>query len=562
MAQQQAPLPREEKGAFVIHKRRKIKMKVSNKTNRLLALLLALVLTLGATACGEKQPAASSAPAEGTSVPAASQPEAPAVDPDAEIVLAGYRNLAPGEKDGYYCSKILYVWEPLVTQDDTAAPQPCLAESWEMSGDGKQWTFYLRQGVKFHDGADFNADAVIANFDRMGIEVKSSSFYPLDINSHYPNLEKYEKVDDYTIRLTFSQPAPTQLYNMVNFGSAMYSPDCFDENGDFNGICAGTGPFRITENVLGEYVLLERFDGYWGEKAKAKTIRVKVIPDADTRFSALKSGEILGVIDLNAIPTSLAVQLKEDDGFALTTTKSTMIRFLTLNGTQFPFDDVRLRQAVSLVLQRAVITESVYDGFGTPTTNILNYATPFYKDFPVEEDLAKAKELAGEVLGDQRITVTYLYNGSEAALKGEAELISSWLSQIGIDCDLQPMEYSNMKELMKAGDYGIARMQQGLSNSEPATIFRRFMLTSGDHNQNYSLGYHSDEVDELMEQAAAALDMDVRTACYDRIQEISTQEFPVIPLFNDMTLMAYSTKLTGYDAKLYGIELPLVAWAQ
>lgn len=544
---------------------------MKNAKKRILALLLALACVLGMAACGGQNTdtEAENAAEETTEATDSAAEEsdgaeetAEAVDPDAEIVLAGYRNLAPGEKDGYYCSKILYVWEPLVTQDENAAPVPCLAESWEMSENGTQWTFYLRQGVKFHDGSDFNADAVIANFDRMKMGVKSSSFYPLDIDSHYPNLESYKKVDDYTIRLTFSQPAPTQLYNMVNFGSAIYSPNCFDENGDFNGICIGTGPFKITENKLDEYVLLERFDDYWGEAAKAKTIRVRVIPDADTRFSALKSGEIMGVIDLNAIPTSLAVELEGDDNFALTTTKSTMIRFLCLNGTQFPFNDVRMRQAVSLALQRSVITEDLYDGFGTPTTNILNYSTPFYKEFPVEEDMEKAKEMAAEVLGDERVTVTYLYNGSEAAQKGEAELIASWLSEIGIDCELMPMEMTNMKEQMKTGDYGIARMQQGLSNSEPSTIFRRFMLTSGDQNQNYSLGYHSDEVDALMAEAESALDMDVRTECYNRIQEISTQEFPVVPLFNDVTLMAYSTKLTGYDAKLYGIELPLVAWAE
>lgn len=531
---------------------------------RLLALLLVLALSLGLFGCagGNSETAPTEAAATPTAAPTEAPETMPAVDPDAEIVLAGYRNLAPGEKDGYYCSKILYVWEPLVTQDEKAAPVPCLAEDWEMSEDGKTWTFYLRQGVRFHDGSDFNADAVVANFDRMKLGVKSSSFYPLDINAHYPNLETYEKVDEYTFRLTFSQPAPTQLYNMVNFGSAIYSPGCFDEEGNFSTICAGTGPFKITENKLDEYVLLERNDDYWGEPAKAKTIRVKVIPDADTRFSALKSGEILGMIDLNAIPTALAVELKGDDNFAITTTESTMIRFLTLNGTKFPFNDVRMRQAVSLALQRSVITEQLYNGFGSPTTNILNYSTPFYKAFPVEENMEKAKELAGEVLDGQRVTVTYMYNGNEAAQKGEAELIASWLAEIGIDCELMPMEMANMKEEMKKGEYGIARMQQGLSNSEPATIFRRFMLTSGDHNQNYSLGYQSDEVDALMEKAAAALDMTERTACYDRIQEISTQEFPVVPLFNDMTLMAYSTKLEGYEAKLYGIELPLVAWAR
>ena len=180
------------------NKRKKGLMKMKTKTKiRLLALILALVMALFSGAVFAE----------------------PAQMADEEIVLAGYRNLAPGEEDGYYCSKILYVWEPLITQDDTATPIPCLAESWEMSEDGTQWTFNLRQGVTFHDGEDFNADAVIANFDRMMLGVKKSSFYPLDINAHYPNLTSYEKVDDYTILLTFSQPAPTQLYNMVNFGS-------------------------------------------------------------------------------------------------------------------------------------------------------------------------------------------------------------------------------------------------------------------------------------------------------------------------------------------------------
>lgn len=534
---------------------------------RLMAMLLTAVMCMGLAACANNGPTETTAPTvteQQTTITEAteSNTQTSTVDPDAEIVLGAQRNLAPGEMDGYYCSKILYVWEPLITQDENATPIPALAETWEMSDDGKQWTFHLRQGVKFHDGADFNADAVIANFDRMKLGVKKSSFYPLDINAHYPNLETYEKVDEFTVRLTFSQPAPTQLYNMVNFGSAMYSPKGFDAEGNFTGICAGTGPFKITENKLDEYVLLERFDDYWGESAKAKTIRIKVIPDADTRFSALKSGEILGVIDLGAIPPALAVELEGNPDFAITTTKSTMIRFLTLNGTKFPFNDVRMRQAVSLAMQREVLTNDLYYGFCIPTTNILNYSTPFYKDFPVEENLEKAKELAHEVLGDQRVSVTYLYNGSDATLKNEAELIASWLAEIGIDCEITPMEYSAQKELMKAGDYGIARMQQGLSNSEPSTIFRRFMVTSGDHNQNYSLGYQSDEVDELMAKAAAALDVDERLECYNRLQEISTQEFPVVPLFNDKSLVAYSTKLTGYDAKLYGIELPQVAWAQ
>lgn len=532
-----------------------------------LSLILVLLLAIFAVGCTQNTDP-STAPQ--TSLPTAgmssdsgassSDSSSSSIDSDAEIVLAGYRNLAPGDKDGYYCSKILYVWEPLITQDESANPVAGLAESWEMSADGKEWTFKLREGVRFHDGEALNADAVVANFDRMKLGVKKSSFYPLDINSHYPNLEKYEKVDEYRFKLTFSEPMPTLLYNMVNFGSPIYSPKNFDADGNFNGIAIGTGPFKIVENEPDQYVLLERNEEYYGEKALAKTVRIKVIPDADTRFSALKSGEIMGVIDLNAIPAALAKEAETDENLAVSTSKSTMIRFLTVNGTKAPFSDVRMRQAISMVLHRQQLVDHIYFGYGSPTTNILNYSTPFYKEFAVNEDMEQAKALAKEVLGDSRVEVRYLYNAKEAAQKGEAELVSSWLKEIGIDCVLEPLDMKSMKEIMKTGDYGIARMQQGLSNSEASTIFRRFMVVTGDHNKNYSLGYQSDRVDTLLKNAMASIDIKERTQLYNEIQEISTIELPIIPLFNDMTVVAYNKKLGGYDAKLYGIDLPKVHW--
>lgn len=526
-----------------IHKRRGKKMKIfSKRFKKFMLFMLVISLVFSLTACGGKND-----PGQ-------------AINADEEIVLAGYRNLAPGEKDGYYCSSILYVWEPLVKQDEKASPIPGLAESWSMSEDGKEWTFKLRQDVLFHDGEEFNADAVIANFDRMAMGIKASSFYPLDINAHYPGLVSYEKVDDFTIKLTFENPSPTQLFNMVNFGSAIFSPTGFDQEGNFAGLAQGTGPFKIVENVKDQYVLLERNEEYYGTKALAKNVRVRVIPDADTRFSALKAGEIFGVMDLNAIPATLAMELKDDKDFAITSTKSTMIRFLGVNGNKFPFDDVRMRQALSLALDREALVEDIYNGFGTPTSNILNYATPFYKEIALEENFEKAKELAKEVLGEERHKIVYMINGAEATQKLEAEMISAWLSELGLDVEIMPMEFATMREEVKLGKHNIARLQQGLSNSEPSTIFSRFMLESGDHNKNYNLGYYNEEVEELMKEAQASLDLDLRKENYNRLQEISAEELPVVPLFNDVTLMAYSTKLKGYEAKLYGLELPEVGW--
>lgn len=484
------------------------------------------------------------------------------VEKDETIVLGGKRHLAPGEDDGYYCSSILYVWEPLIRQGKNGEPIPSLAEEWKMSDDGKEWTFKLREGVKFHDGQDFNADAVIANFDRMSIGIKPSSYYPLDIDSHYPGLVSYEKTGDYEFKLVFDEPKPTQLYRMVNFGSPIYSPENFDEEGNFNGIAIGTGPFKITENKKDDFVMLERNEEYWGEKARAKSLKIKSIPDVDTRYSALKAGEIHGTLDLDSLTPALAEELKKDNEFSVVTANSTMIRFLVINGEKEPFNDVRLKEAISLALNRQKIVDVVYFGYGSPTTNILNYSTPFYKDFSVEEDMEKAKKLAKEVLGEERLETVYYINGNSPTQKTEAELIAPWLAEIGIDVNIQPMEYSVIREKLKEGDFGFARLQQGLSNAEPSTIFRRFMLSSGDHNKNYSLGYNNEEVNNLMKEAEQEIEVDKLEEIYDKIQEISTTTYPIFPLFNDINIMGHTNKLTNYNAEMYGLELPEIEWVK
>ena len=128
------------------------------------------------------------------------------------VTLAAYRHLAPGNKDAYYCSKILGVWEPLITRDENGLPAPCLAEKWEMQDEGRIWIFRLRKNVYFQNGTRFNADSVIANFDRMKKGLKRSNFYSLSLALYYPSLIRYEKLDEYTVRLVFKEPNINQLY--------------------------------------------------------------------------------------------------------------------------------------------------------------------------------------------------------------------------------------------------------------------------------------------------------------------------------------------------------------
>lgn len=471
------------------------------------------------------------------------------------VVLAAPRHLAPGPKDGMYCSKILDVWEPLITHNDDGTPKPCLVESWEMRDGGKEWTFNLRRNVYFHNGTHFTADSVIANFDRMKKGYKRSNFYGLNLNVYYPTLKKYEKLDDYTFRLTFAEPNINQLYKMMDFGSPMFAPECLDQDGHFNGIAIGTGPYIIKENVLNKYVRLVKNENYYGEKAHIKEYIIRSIPSAEVRYAALKAGEIWGVLDINAMPPFLAPEVLKDPNLDLHVNKSTMTRFLNLNGKRFPFNDIRMRQAVSYAIDRNNLVNGLYLGYAYPTQNVLNYTSPYFKEFPVVYDLAKAKELSKQVLGEKRCDITYIINGADPLQKGEAELIAYWLKDIGLDVTIKSMEYGTMSAAMRKGEYNIARTQQGLPNGDPYSIIYTFMMPDGARNISASAGYKSDEVVRLMEEVKHTVDENRRHEIYNRLQEISIQEVPMCPLYNDKTLVAYNKKLKNYKALIYGVKL-------
>lgn len=495
----------------------------------------------------------------------AKESEKSVIEKPAEMTLAAPRDLAPGSEDAYYTSVILYVWEPLIAGGEDGKPIPKLAESWNMSEDGKEWTFKLRENVTFHDGEELNADAVLANFARYKqVSPKSSPFYTLNIEHSYPGLQDVVKVDELSFKLVFDKPQPTLLYSMVNFSSPIYSPKNFAENGDFNGLPQGTGPFKLVEHEKDSYALLKANENYYGEKAKTDTIRIKVIPDPDTRLAALKAGEIFGVMDLGAIPPEQAQELTKDDRFELSVTRSTISHYVHPNGKTGLFADRRLRKAASLAIDRKMIVAELYRGYPIATANILNATSPFYKEVPMEHDLEKAKELAGKVLGADRKNVRLIvpsYGINRYPYKAQAELIQYQLKEIGLDVEIQILDGAAFKEAQANGEYDLALATQGLPNGEPFTIFNNYLHSEGSSNISYSLGYKNERVDDLLAQAATQLDLEKRQELYNEIQDIAVEEFPTIPLFNDASLIAFNKQIKGYEALLYGTTLAKLEWA-
>lgn len=494
----------------------------------------------------------------------------PNFDKEEELVIGSTRDIAPGEQEAYYCIMSLSVWEPLISADNDGNILPCLATEWSNNDDFTEWIFHLRDDAVFHDGSKFNADAVLANLERHKAASGMSSIqYAYNFDSTYPNFDHAEKIDDYTVKLIFTESYPMLIENMVNYGSPMYSASNFNEDGSFNGVAIGTGAYKLVEHAADEYILLTRNEDYYGEKAHVKNIRIKVIPDANTKVSAMEAEEIVGVTDLGAIFPAGAEKLLADkeERFAVSDAKSLVTHYAIFNGSKPPFDDARVRKAVSLVFDRDVIVNDLYAGFGgVPSTNILNFSSPYAIELPVEHDVEKAKELVKEALGDEEYTIDIVTSTSMAnryPYKEEAELMQGWLEEIGIHANIEIYEGATYGEIRKAGDYGFSLGTRGFSTQDPYTQLNMFLSSEASMNTSDCLGYSNPEADELLKSVRSELDPEKRSEMYTRLQEIGAEDLPAVPILNVQNYVLYNQKVVkNYQATNEGVNLPAIEWVE
>src|SRR5690606_27253639 len=231
---------------------------------------------------------------------------------------------------------------------------PALAESWTTSDDGLTWTFTLRQGVKFHDGTDLTVDDVVAKFERAR-DPESGHTHP----EYYAAIESIAAPDATTVVFTLSQPSRSLLYNLARPDSVIY-PAAKAETQRSEPV--GTGPFRFASYTPGTEVVLERFEDYYLDGVPyLDRVVFRIISDANTRFAALQAGDVdmMGLIPEQYVQTTTMPDLKVTQGTA--TAEITM----ALNNTRPPLDDVRVRQAINLAIDKQSIVQGAMFGLGT-----------------------------------------------------------------------------------------------------------------------------------------------------------------------------------------------------
>lgn len=485
-----------------------------------------------------------------------------------ELILAAPRDLAPGKADPYFTSGLLHVWESLVTVDENWMPAPQLAESWEVSEDGLSWIFTLRQDVVFSDGTPFNADVVIANVERNLLNSpKSSPFYSFDATTAYGDFSHVEKVDEYTVRFVHNTPQPTFPAQIATYFSAMFSPASFDENGDFIEFPIASGPFMVTEHEPEQYVILQPNPLYRGDSARSAQVRIRVIPDGNTRASALRAGEIHGVIDLSAIQPALAESLVASGDFEESTTLNTIMHYIFVNGTVEPWSDVRLRQALSMAIDREFIVDAIWQNYAIPGDSIISPIANYWHDPAIELPYApeEAIALAQEVLGGERISArilvpSFLTTGDP--YKPYAEYLQAAWEPLGIDAEIQILEYATIREMAAAGDYEISIRRQGLSNSEPASFFDNYLGCERGQNFDWSLNFCEEEVETILQELHHVFNLEQRQEAHYRLQEIAAEKLPVIPVVYEKGLIVFHKDVEGYGLTSNGNVTLETAWVK
>lgn len=462
------------------------------------------------------------------------------------------------------------VYDSLVEyKEGTTEVQPSLAESWVVSDDGLKYTFTLRQGVKFHDGTDFNAEAVVFNFTRWS-DPNSEFKYEGDSFDYYDSMfgpdgkrviKEVKAVDPSTVEFTLNQPQAPFLQNLAMTSFGIASPAAIQEKKEnFKNEPVGTGPFVFKEWKRNDSITLEKNPNYWKEGLpKLNKVIVRSIPDNSARFNALQNGEIDLMEDLS--PDDLAT-LEGNADLQKIERPANNVGYIGFNLKKKPFDDVKVRQALSHAVNKQGIIDAFFAGQAEAAVNPMPPSLWGYND-AIEDypyDLDKAKQLlaeAGYPNGLPEELTFYAMPVSRPYMpdgKKVAEVIQADFEKIGVKVTIESPEWATYLDDAQAGEKDdIFMLGWTGDNGDPDNFLYTLLDKDAIPSNNYSY-YSNDELHELLVQAQIETDQDKRAELYKQAQVIIKQDAPWIPLVHTTPLLAAKANLKGYVPAPTGTE--------
>ncbi|MCH6264316.1 ABC transporter substrate-binding protein [Neobacillus citreus] len=451
------------------------------------------------------------------------------------------------------------IFETLIDyKKDGTEVVPKLAKEWTVSDDGKVWTFKLQENVKFHDGTDFNAEAVVYNFQRMmdDSHPQHKGDFSIFNRTFKGVIQEVKAPDEHTVEFILTAPNATFLPNLGITTFGIISPAALKEYGDnIKDHPVGTGPFKFVEWKPNDSVTLEKNDKYRvAGLPKLDKLMFKVIPDNSSRLTALKNGEIDLMDGINQSDLS---SIEKNDSLQIFKRPAGSLGYLTFNLAKPPFDNVKVRQAINYAINKKGIIDTFYGPVAKPAKNMLPPFIWGYNDDVkgYEYNPEKAKALLAEAGFAGGFETEFSIMSTDRSYFPQptkvAEAIKSDLAKIGITVKIVNYEWATYLSKLVKGEYAFAGIGRISENGDPDNFL--FTMLSSESVQNRS-AYKNEKVDELLRKAQTTIDKEERTKLYKEVQEIVYEDAPTIPLAYVETPLAGAAYVKGYVPHAIGYE--------
>ncbi|KAF0818972.1 ABC transporter, substrate-binding protein (cluster 5, nickel/peptides/opines) [Bacillus sp. ZZV12-4809] len=441
------------------------------------------------------------------------------------------------------------IYEGLVQQDENMEIQPALATEWKQLDD-LTWEFKLREGVKFHDGTDFTAEAVQKTIERVLSEETASPRSNL-----FEMIKEVKAVDDHTVQLVTEYPYAPLLANLAHYAAGIMSPAAIESGENLGQNPVGTGPYKLGEWKPGQEIKLTAFEDYWGEKPSMETVTYKVVPEDSTRIAMVETGEAhiaepVPVTEVERIENSNSMELVRSDALG--------VDYIGFNVEKEPFNNVKVRQAISYAIDTEAIVKGVYNNVGTVATAPMGPAiwghNADLKGY--KYDLEKAKQLLAEAGYPDGFKTTIWTNDNKARMD-VAEVVQSQLKGIGIEVETKVVEWGAYLEGTAKGDHDMFIL--GWSNMTGDADYNQYFLFHSDArgNPGNRSFYSNPKVDELIDKGRQETDEQKRLEIYAEAQKIEMEEAPIVFLRNDEDLAVIGSNVKGFwmhPSGLYMLE--------
>ncbi len=462
------------------------------------------------------------------------------------------------------------VFESLVVTTDEGI-KPALAESWDISSDGTEYTFHLRDGVKFSDGTPFDAEAVKLNI--MAVQNNSERHSWLALNT---KIKSCDVIDEHTVKLTLkeayypvlSELALTRPYRMI-------SPKAFIDGQTKDGIKEpiGTGPYVLSEHVEGQYAVFTANEEYWGGAPEIKKVTFKVMPAGETPLLAMQNGEINFMFATNTAGMVNAETLKllsEDERFQVAYSNANSTRFMLANSNPKKYiSDVNIKKAVWQAINREEMCKVVFADLEVPAYTVHNPKVPYCNiDLEKREyDVEAAKKLIeksgwtydegkGRYMKDGKVlTLEIVYNGSKEINKTLCEFIQANLKEVGIEAKPVTADDSSYMNLRKTGQYDLfLDTSWGMPYEPVSTLTAMYSPTSYLTVSEYLPNSKRDQ--KLIDDALTSTDEGKRQEYYKTILESIHEDCPFIPLSYSRSVIVAEKGLKNVGFRQIQYELP------